>query len=150
MGRPPSRSVRQQYYLRSSPKKVFKAITNPNRLTRWFCDVAEFSPRKGGRYAFSWKDGPTHTGKVLEFAKGRGWTLTWEWPGLTDAGVTRFRLHVEPKGKGTLLRVLHSGLPVGKRWDDLYAGAVWGWTYFAMNLKSVVEHGYDLRSKYDG
>ena len=62
----------------------------------------------------------------------------------------RFKLEVEPKGKGTLVKVTHSKIPRGARWFDLYAGAVWGWTYFMMNLKSVLETGHDLRSKHDG
>jgi uncharacterized protein YndB with AHSA1/START domain len=145
-----SRSVRNQYYIRAPPKKVFRALTDPKRITRWFADRAELSTRKGGRYLFAWKGGPTHTGKLVEFVRGETVTFAWQWPGLEDAGTTRFKLAVEPRGKGTIVRVTHSKIPGGKKWDDLYAGAIWGWTYFMMNLKSVLETGYDLRSRHDG
>jgi hypothetical protein len=59
-------------------------------------------------------------------------------------------LSVEPKDDGCLLRVDHEGFPKLEDWTDLYGGAEWGWTYFALNLKSVLETGHDLRSKYDG
>jgi uncharacterized protein YndB with AHSA1/START domain len=150
MARRRTRTLRNQYFVRASPKKVFRAITEPKRLTRWLCDTAELSPRKGGRFSLGWTDGPTHQGKLLEFVRGRSVTFGWTWPGLDEVPVTRFKLSVEPKGKGTLLRVTHAGIPSGEKWTDLYAGAVWGWTYFAMNLKSVLETGEDLRSRFDG
>lgn len=145
-----TRTLRNQYFVRAPPKKVFRALTDPKRITRWFADHAEVSPRKGGRYTFGWQDGPTHEGKLIEFVRGKTVTFAWEWPGVEDTGTTRFKLEVEPKGKGTLVKVTHSKIPRGARWFDLYAGAVWGWTYFMMNLKSVLETGHDLRSKHDG
>ena len=150
MTRPTRRPIRQQYHVRAPPKKVFRALSDPERITRWLADRAEISPRKGGRFLLAWEGGPTHTGKLLEFVRGESITYGWTWPGLEEVGVTRFKIAVEPKGKGTLVKVTHSGLPMGKKWDDLYAGAIWGWTYFMMNLKSVVEHGHDLRSRHDG
>ena len=145
-----TRTIRQQYFIRAAPKKVFKAISNPKGIKRWFADKAQLSLRKGGRYSFGWKDGPTHNGKILELVRGERMTLSWEYEGMEKVGVTRFGLAVEPKGKGTLLKVTHSRLPKGDEFEELYTGGVWGWTYFMMNLKSVVEHGHDLRSRHDG
>jgi uncharacterized protein YndB with AHSA1/START domain len=146
---PKRRTIRQHVFVRASPKKVFKAISQPKLLRRWLLDEAELSPRKGGRYRFVWKGGPTHTGKVLEFVRGKRLTLTWEWPELEAAGVTRLKLSVLPKHGGTVLKFVHSGLPIGERWVELYGGAIQGWTYFGMNLKSVLEHDHDLRSDDD-
>jgi uncharacterized protein YndB with AHSA1/START domain len=144
-----SRKVDHQYFVKAPAARVFEAITDPEWLTKWLVDQAEISPRKGGRYSLSWKDGPTHTGTVLELEPGRSLTLSWEWEGV-DVHGTEFRLSVEPKDDGALLSVQHTGFPPSEKWVDLYGGAEWGWTYFAMNLKSVLETGHDLRSKYDG
>lgn len=76
-------------------------------------------------------------------------TLSWDWEGV-NLHNTLFKLSVEQKGKGALFKVEHSGFPIDNKWIDLFAGAEWGWTYFAMNLKSVLETSRDLRSKYDG
>jgi uncharacterized protein YndB with AHSA1/START domain len=143
------RTVRHQYFLRASPTRVFRAISEPGELTRWLADDAELAPRKGGRYLLRWRDGPTHTGTVLEFVRGRRLTLSWEWEGIALKG-TRFTLSVTPKNRGTLLEVKHTGFPAEPKWVDLLAGTEWGWTYFAMNLKSVLEQGHDLRSGFDG
>lgn len=144
-----NRSVRVPIYLHVAPKKAFRWISEPERLTRWFMDTATLAPRKGGRYAFGWEGGPTHTGTVLEFVRGKRLTLTWQWPGREALGVTKLRLSVEPKKNGTIVRFTHSGFRRHGPWGELYEGAIRGWTYFLMNLKSVLENGHDLRSPYD-
>ena len=144
-----TRSVNHQYFINESPKKVFKAFTDSEWLVRWLSDNAEITPQKGGSFKIGWKNGPQHSGTILDFVPGKSITLSWEWEGVNLYG-TKFKLSVEKKGNGSLFKVEHSGVPVEERWVDLYGGAEWGWTYFAMNLKSVIESGCDLRSKYDG
>jgi uncharacterized protein YndB with AHSA1/START domain len=143
------RSVDHQYFIRATPDVVFRALTDPKQLTRWLCDHAELAPKKGGTYLLGWNDGPTHTGRIVDFRGGHRIALAWSWPGVDLEG-TVFSLSVASKDGGTLLRVEHSGFPRLERWTELYGGAEWGWTYFALNLKSVLETGHDLRSKYDG
>jgi len=143
------RSVSHQYFIRASPDTVFRALTEPKWLTRWLCDRAELSRKKGGAYLLAWNGGPTHTGTVVDFRAGQRIALAWTWPGVELQG-TVFALSVEPQDDGTLLTIEHTGFPRLERWAELYGGAEWGWTYFAMNLKSVLEQGHDLRSKYDG
>ncbi len=144
-----TREVRHRYFIRASPQRTFDAITNPAMLVKWLADKAQLSPQKGGDYLLGWTDGPTHTGKIIEFEPGKRIAFAWEWPGVSLGG-TVFRLSVEKKEDGSLLLVEHEGFPKLERWTDLYGGAEWGWTYFAMNLKSVLEHGHDLRSAMDG
>ena len=144
-----SRAVNHQYFIRSPTKRTFDALTNPKILVKWLADRAELTPRKGGSYLLSWNGGPTHTGTVIEFRPGKSIALSWAWPGVTLQG-TVFRLSVTPKGRGSILSVEHTGFPKSDRWADLYGGAEWGWTYFALNLRSVLETGRDFRSKYDG
>ena len=144
-----TRSVDHQYFIRAPPRRVFAAVSDPKWLVRWLCDRAELEPRKGGRYAVGWTDGPTHRGEIVEYRKGRRIAMAWSWEGVTLRG-TVFRLTVTPSRGGTVLAVEHRGFPTSARWTELYGGAEWGWTYFAMNLKSVLETGRDLRSPLDG
>jgi uncharacterized protein YndB with AHSA1/START domain len=149
MSAPTERSVDHQYFIRAEPAAVFRALTEPKWLTRWLCDTAEISPKKGGSYSFGWKGGPTHTGAIVEFVPGEKIAFAWRWPSV-ELGGTVFSLAVEPQEGGALLRILHTGFPRREEWTDLYGGAEWGWTYFAMNLKSLLEHGHDLRAPSDG
>jgi uncharacterized protein YndB with AHSA1/START domain len=143
------RTLNHQYFIGAAPEVVFRAITDPKMLTRWLCNRAELSPKKGGSYLLAWSPGPTHTGTIVDFREGQRISLGWSWPGVELQG-TVFSLSVEAKDDGTILTVEHTGIPRDERWTDLYGGAEWGWTYFALNLKSVLEKGHDLRSKYDG
>jgi len=149
MPRRSRRSVRHQYLVHAPPARVFRALTDPGEIVRWLADVAEIEPRTGGSYLVGWNDGPQHRGEILEFRRGRKVAFAWSWEGVALKG-TRLTFSIAPRGKGTLLTVEHSGFPKEAKWVELYAGAEWGWTYFAMNLKSVLESGHDLRSPLDG
>ena len=141
--------VRHQNFIRAPPERTFDAVTNPRMLVKWLSSRAEIAPKKTGQYLLGWTGGPTHTGRILEFEPGKSIGLAWKWPGVSLHG-TVLRLSVEPKDDGSLLTVEHSGFPRVEGWTNLYGGAEWGWTYFAMNLKSVLETGHDLRSEHDG
>ncbi|HTP54925.1 MAG TPA: SRPBCC domain-containing protein [Thermoplasmata archaeon] len=144
-----TRTLRLPIFIHASPKRVFKWISDDRRLTRWLSDAAALSARKGGRYRLGWDGGPTHTGRVLAFARGKQLTLSWQWPGKEHLGPTKLKLAVEPADGGTVLRFLHSGFGTTGEWVELYEGAIRGWTYFMMNLKSVLESDRDLRSPLD-
>ena len=149
MATPTRRSVNHQYFVRAKPDAVFRAITDPKWLTRWLCDRAVLVPQKGSKYLLGWNNGPTHTGSIVAFREGQRVALAWTWPGVELRG-TVLSLSVKATEGGTVLDVEHSGFPRSEKWTDIYGGAEWGWTYFAMNLKSVLEHGHDLRSELDG
>jgi uncharacterized protein YndB with AHSA1/START domain len=144
-----TRTIRLPIFIHASPRKVFRAITEPEILTTWFMDRATLSTRKGGSYSFTWEGGPAHTGRVTEFVRGKRIALTWQWPGMEELGATKLTLSVEPRNGGTVLKFTHSGFRGHGAWGELYEGAIRGWTYFMMNLKSVLENGHDLRSPYD-
>lgn len=144
-----SRAIDHQYLVHADPEAVFRAISDPDWLVRWLCDTAALEARPQGAYRLGWAGGPTHAGELAEFVPGRKVSFAWSWPGVSLAG-TVFSLEVEPADGGALLRVQHRGFPRTEEWTDLYGGAEWGWTYFAMNLKSVLETGRDLRSPRDG
>jgi Activator of Hsp90 ATPase homolog 1-like protein len=78
-----------------------------------------------------------------------GFTLSWQWPGREQLGVTKLRLSIEPTEDGVVLIFTHSGFQRSGEWVELYEGAIRGWTYFMMNLKSVLETKHDLRSPCD-
>ena len=144
-----TRTLRLPIFIHAPPARVFRALTVPGDLTRWFMDRATLEPRRGGRYAFTWEGGPTHTGAVLDYVRGKRLTLSWQWPGQEALGTTKLKLAVKRKKGGTVLTFTHTGFRRHGSWIELYEGAIRGWTYFMMNLKSVLETGRDLRSPYD-
>ncbi len=144
------RTVLQQYYIKAPSAKVFKAISDNKELTRWFLSKARLDKEKGGEYKFTWQGGYTESGKVLEYVPGKKLSLSW--PSIWKKkllGRTRAAFTVETRGKGTLLRLRHSGWGTSEGWIWNYALTHAGWSYYLTNLKSVLERGYDLRSRLD-
>ena len=141
--------IKQTYYFDSPPDVVFRALTEPRQLVKWFLKDAKLRPKEGTSYTFTWIGGSSHTGKVKRVVPGR--TLVLTWPDTVKGKVYRteaaFRL--APKGKGTMLELKHSGFKEGDDWVWLFGAIQSGWAYFLTNLKSVLGQGKDLRSVHD-
>jgi len=143
------RSVERTFFIRAPATRVFRAISEPRGLSRWLVERASIQLRKGGSYEFEFEGGWIHRGTVLGIKPGKQLTLSWEWKGVPLRG-TVFTLAVSPRRGGSLLTLKHTGFPRQEKWVDLYGVTEWGWTYYGMNLKSVLERGRDLRSNLDG
>lgn len=148
MARPPS--IEQTFYYEVPPERVFAALTEPGEIVKWFADRAEVSPKKGGSFRLTWKAGYTMRGKVKAYDPPRKLHLTWidRFEG-GKAFETEARFTFAKKGKGTQLTLNHRGFKPGKKWVSLYGSIQSGWAYYLTNLRSVLEHGIDLRSARD-
>jgi len=143
-------AIEQTYYYAATPERVFAALTQPAELAKWFVDRAVVVPKKGGAFRLSWSAGYTMKGKVRRFEAPR--KLYLEWVDRFEKGkvfVTESRFELKKQGKGTLLSLNHRGFKSGRRWVTLYGGIQSGWAYYLTNLRSVLEHDTDLRSKLD-
>ena len=104
------RGVRFERRYDASPSEVWAALTEPDRLARWFAQ-AELELRVGGRYTLRFDpddDTQQVNGEVLVLEPGRILELSWQHPEQPDS-VVRFEL--EPEGDGTLLVLDHRSLP---------------------------------------
>ncbi len=128
---------------------MFRALTVSSELIRWFLRKAQLSPTKVRGYTFWWQGGYTHAGRVLEFVRNRRLSLSWPNSVKYVPGETRVTFTVRKLGSGTLLRVRHVGYKRSDAWLQLCGGTQSGWAYYLMSLKSVLEHGHDLRSPRD-
>jgi uncharacterized protein YndB with AHSA1/START domain len=147
MAKPPD--IKARYYLDAPPSEVFKALTEPKKLAKWFLDDARFEPKEGSTYEFFWKGYPSQKGKVEKVVVDRLLVLTW--PNTVKAKVYRTKVSfaLSRKGKGTILGLTHTGFGEGDDWVWLYGAIQAGWAYSLTNLKSVLSEGVDLRSKHD-
>lgn len=147
----PSRSVsvEQQLFVRATARKVFDAISTPRGLCSWMVARADLPLRTGAGYELEFEGGWKHRGTVQRLRTGRSISLAWAWEGVPLKG-TMLTLSVTPKKGGASFRLTHTGFPREPRWTDLYGISERYWMYYAMNLKSVLETGRDLRSPKDG
>ncbi len=143
--------ITKVYYYAAPREKVFAALTDPKQLAKWFLAKAAVTPKKGGTFRFTWREGGySMRGKVNEFDPPK--RVHYEWNDRFEGGKlfrTEARFSLARKGRGTELRLHHRGFKSGKKWTWLYGAINSGWTYYLLNLKSVLEHGTDLRSKRD-
>ncbi|HLM08492.1 MAG TPA: SRPBCC domain-containing protein [Thermoleophilaceae bacterium] len=115
--------------IEARPETVFPFFTEPEKLTRWLCVEATVDPRAGGicKQIHRDHDGTLYhlSGQFLEVTPPHRVVFTWGWekpetgtpPGSTVVDVT-----LEPDGEGTLVTLVHRGLPDTER--DGYDG---GW-----------------------
>jgi uncharacterized protein YndB with AHSA1/START domain len=149
---PDQDAVVSEIHIAAPPERVFKALTDPNELKRWFtnpsCPVKswEMDARAGGRYGYATEKGTVVVnnvsefechGEILEYVPPRMLAYTWiaNWHGDTTRR-TVVTWELTPKAGGTHVKVTHSGLaqePVARK--D-YSG---GWTGVVEKLKKFVE-----------
>jgi len=101
-----ARSVKQRYFVKAPPSKVFRALTEPSLLKKWFVASARMSPRKGGNYTFNWGGEMAQSGKVLSYVRDKSLSLSW--PQVQRGkplGMTRATFRLKPKDDGTIPEV---------------------------------------------
>ena len=96
--------LRIERHLAHPPEKVWRAITEPAHLARWFPSQVEMDPRPGGAVRFTFageaEAPPGGEGAVVVFDPPRALAYTW----FDD--VLRFELH--PRDGGCLLVFTHT------------------------------------------
>ena len=138
--------IEQSYYFQVPPERVFEALTDPSVLVQWFLSKAKVDTRKGGSYSFDWIGGYHMKGTVEGFEKNKA--VSYSWHDKLEHGEianTVASFEVSKKGDGTLLHLRHTGFTDPEHFAECSSR----WGYYLTNMKSVLDHGQDLRSKYD-
>ena len=94
-------------------ERVWRAITDPGELSRWFGDGARIEMREGGDGAFLWNSHGSFAMRVEEVTPPR--RFVWSWVheagvAFDDAAATRVEWTLAPReGGGTVLHLRESG-----------------------------------------
>jgi uncharacterized protein YndB with AHSA1/START domain len=127
------RMIEKEIFIKASPERVFRALTEPAELARWFGVGAEIDLRPGGALAFIFRAG-RETGTVLAVEPPRRFAFSWGAPHATEATFL-----LEPRDGGTLLRLTETGFGGGDDWDRIYADNTSGWDEELAHLRDWVE-----------
>ncbi len=130
--------IEQTFFMKAPPSRVFAALTDSKELVNWFAAKASVDDVEGGRFSFVFKNGFVWEGKLSDFKVNKSVSFPW------IEGTVSFSLL--KKKNGTLLKLRSGGFET----VDVMSQSSGGWSYYLTNLKSVLEHGTDLRSKEDG
>ena len=137
--------------IKATPEEVFRAVTDPEQIVKWFAPYARVDPRVGGEYDISWDpemqgggvitvwDPPTH------FAQYSERSVAYNCEGQpVETGVTQkiaIDYYIEAIGDGmTRLRLVQSGFGPEAAWDDEYEATKTGWADFLKTLKGILEN----------
>lgn len=107
------RSIERTTHFDAPVERVWKAITDPEELGRWFGDRAEVDLRPGGDAAMHWEAHGRYAMRIEEVQPPH--RLVWSWvhePGVAfeDAPATRVEWTLTPAdGGGTTLHLRESG-----------------------------------------
>jgi uncharacterized protein YndB with AHSA1/START domain len=129
-----TKDVTQTVEVDAPPERVWRLLTDPAELPRWWPDAAQFEPRMGGRV-------------VLQFGPGAvsGEVTTWEPPtalGFTwvQSNMPGVALHVAftvaDLGEGrSRVSVVHTGFETAPA--EAREAVVGGWAHFLPRLAEV-------------
>jgi uncharacterized protein YndB with AHSA1/START domain len=127
-------------YIKTTPEKLWAAITNPEFTRQYWGGHANFSDWKKGA---SWQHKDTQSGdvrvdgEVLECVPPKRLVLSWVAP--NDASdSSRVSFDIEPAGGLVRLVVTHNQFKAGSGMAEKVSG---GWPLVLSSLKSYLETG---------
>jgi uncharacterized protein YndB with AHSA1/START domain len=126
-------------FIRATLQRVFRALTDPSELEKWFVSKAEVDLRPGGTLKFTWREGEVAEGVFLLIVPPH--RLSFRWQMGENLGETIVTIELTPQGEDTQVRLVETGWGVGDDWDRLYNAVDAGWSFFFERLVVWLEEG---------
>jgi uncharacterized protein YndB with AHSA1/START domain len=133
------RSIRLRRTYDAAIDDVWDALTNPERITRWFLPISG-DYRIGGQYQLEGNAG----GEILACERPNRLRVTWAYGEIADpADVSEVELRLTPAGdESTTLELEHIAVVPDDRWDEYGPGAVGvGWDGGVLGLSLHLRGG---------
>jgi uncharacterized protein YndB with AHSA1/START domain len=135
-------------YIRTTPKKLWQALTDPEFTRQYWCGTHQDCDWKPGA---TWKmiipDGRVSDGgEVLEIETERRLVLKWRnefRPELRTEGFSRMTYEIERQGDSVKLTVTHDIDKADSKFIEAVSG---GWPLILASLKSLLETGESLEA----
>ncbi|MGA7437875.1 MAG: SRPBCC family protein [Luteibacter sp.] len=133
-------------YIRSTPEKVFEAITKPEIARRYWGheNVSDWMPGSGWQHVRANEQRTVQVvGKVVECTPPVRLVITWASPAQADdpGSYSRVRFDVEEYEDMVRLTVTHDELETG---SGMAKGIQHGWPIVLSSLKSLLETGQGI------
>jgi uncharacterized protein YndB with AHSA1/START domain len=130
-------------YIRSTPQKVFDAITKPEVARRYWGheNISDWKPGSPWQHVRADEGRAVQlVGKVIESSPPKRLVISWASPSQADdpAQVSRVSFDVVPYEDMVRLTVTHDELQVG---GAMVSGISKGWPIVLSSLKSLLETG---------
>ena len=131
MAAEPEEIVRE-IHIAATPEEVFSYFTDAQKLVVWKATSAELDARPGGHFRMDVTGrGDVARGEYVEIAPPHRVVFTWAWMRDTPAppAPSVVEVTLAPDGDGTLLRLVHRGVPA-----EIRDGSAKGWDHYLHRL----------------
>ena len=130
-------------YIRTTPAKLWAALTDPQFVRRyWFNTTVACDWKKGSPWKMTLPDGKlADSGEILEIDPPRRMVIRWqnEWkPELKAEGPSRCTIELEPVDDAVKLTITHE---IDRSESPFITAVSGGWPRLLSNLKSLLETG---------
>ena len=132
--------IERELRIDANPETVFEFFTNPEKMVRWKGRAATLDPRPGGVYRIEMNAETIVAGEYVEVDPPHRVVFTWGWEGgyaSTPPGSSTVEITLTPDGDGTLVRLVHSGLPNA----ESVAAHADGWDMYLGRLSTAAAGG---------
>jgi uncharacterized protein YndB with AHSA1/START domain len=132
-------SLRRELFIEADQATVFAFFTDPDKMTRWMGTQIQLDPRPGGIYLVNVNGKHVARGEFEEVTPNSRIVYSFGWENGAMGvlpGTSKIEIDLAPKDRGTLLTMVHSGLPepaVGPHTD--------GWTHYLGRLAIAAAGG---------
>ncbi len=121
--------------------QVWEAITDNNKLKKWYFNLESFIPKVGFEFEFTVENNGKkfrHLCRVTDVVPGKKISYSWRYDKQPGNSVVTFELF--PEGNRTKLVLTHEGVHTFPQDADFARGNfVQGWTEITKTLKEFVE-----------
>lgn len=134
-----SSDIVREVRIDASPQDVFPFFTDPVKMVVWKAVEATLDPRPGGIFRIDVTGHDTARGEYVEIDPPRRvvFTFGWEAEGSPEpAGSTTVEVTFIPDGDGTLVRLVHRGVP-----EQLLGRSGEGWDHYLRRLAVAAAGG---------
>lgn len=141
------RTIELTRTIEASPGAVFRALTEPAELDRWWTTSSSSDARPGGAFSYGFEfedESRNHTYEGAYHAVVENERVSYPWH--AGVGETTVDVRLRPAQSGTTLTLRHSGWPEGADGDEAVQLHEQGWSFFLDNLVAYLDRGEDMRA----
>lgn len=130
-------------FIRTTPEKLWSALTDPNQMKEyWFGMHIKTEWKKGADWQMFFPDGRVaDTGQILELERPKRIQIKWRnefVPEMKAEGFSLCTMELEPVGSTVRLTITHTIERADSKFIQAVSG---GWPKIVSNLKSLLETG---------
>jgi uncharacterized protein YndB with AHSA1/START domain len=134
------------YFDHMSPNALFRHLTEPDLVTKWWPPTAVSDPRLGGKFIYTWPESNwTLRGEYIAFDPGRHVSFSWCWDHEpVEHGNQIVDMWIEPYLEdGSLLGIFHGKFAETELDQAARQGIAEGWIHFCMHLAGLTDSDDD-------